>query len=262
MNMTTLPPLASILIVDDDPAFRSGLAASLKTGGYTVNVCRNAEEAFHYVRERPVDLILLDVNMPEIGGLEACQRIRAIAPRSGILMLTVRDSEDDKVHALQAGADDYITKPFRLRELVARMGAVLRRTAADAVLRAPLLRAAQLELDLEHRTLRKAGQEIHLSPKEFELLAFLMQHKDLPVAHAKLLRAIWGSEYGDTTDSLRTCVRSVRRKIEDNPSRPAYILTEARVGYRFRDPSDHTPNAELDVASADYSASGGTPSIQ
>jgi two-component system KDP operon response regulator KdpE len=246
------PPLASILVVDDDPAFRSGLAASLKTSGYSVDVSRNAEEALHYVRAQLVDLVLLDINMPEIGGIEACQRIRACVPRSGILMITVRDSEDDKVQALEAGADDYITKPFRLRELIARMGAVLRRTTAEAVLSTPVLHVGQLELDLERRTLRKAGKEIHLSPKEFELLVFLMQHKDLPITHLKLLRAVWGSEYGDaTTDSLRTYVRSVRRKIEDDPGRPAYILTEPWVGYRFHDPCDaDSPEAKMTVASA------------
>src|SRR5580693_3352345 len=132
MNATILPPLFSVLIVDDDPTFRKGLAASLKTSGCSVELARNAEEALHYVREGPVDIVLLDINMPEIGGVEACHRIRAAAPRSGILMLTVREAEDDKVQALGAGADDYITKPFRLRELMARMGAVLRRTGTGA----------------------------------------------------------------------------------------------------------------------------------
>jgi len=224
----------------------------LKTSGYSVDVSRNAEEALHYVREQPVDLVLLDINMPEIGGIEACQRLRACAPRSGILMLTVRDSEDDKVQALEAGADDYIAKPFRLRELIARIGAVLRRTTADAVLSTPVLHVGQQELDLERRTLRKAGKEIHLPPKEFELLVFLMQHKDFPIAHSRLLRAVWGSEYGDATDSLRTCVRSVRKKIEDDPGRPAYLLTEPWVGYRFHDPCDaDSSGAELALVSVD-----------
>src|ERR1700690_2846588 len=114
MEATISPPIISILIVDDDPAFRMGLAASLKGAGHSVNLARNAEEALDYVRERPVDIVLLDINMPEVGGVEACRRIRSLAPRSGIVMLTVRDTEDDKVQALEAGADDYITKPFRL----------------------------------------------------------------------------------------------------------------------------------------------------
>jgi two-component system KDP operon response regulator KdpE len=251
MDATSPPPLFSILIVDDDPAFRRGLAASLKTSGYLVDLARNAEEALHYVRERPVDIVLLDVNMPEIGGMEACQRIRALAPRSGIVMLTVRDAEDDKVQALEAGADDYITKPFRLRELIARMRAVLRRTGADAALNIPILRAGQLELEMEGRTLRKSGSEIHLSPKEFELLAFLMRHKDIPITHARLLRAVWGSEYGNEPQYLRSYVKTLRKKIEDDPACPEYILTEPWVGYRLRDPFDPdsanaAPDAEGD----------------
>jgi two-component system KDP operon response regulator KdpE len=223
----------------------------LKTSGYAVDLARNAQEALHYVRERPVDIVLLDVNMPEIGGMEACQRIRALAPRSGIVMLTVRDAEDDKVQALEAGADDYITKPFRLRELIARMRAVLRRTGADAALNIPILRAGQLELEMEGRTLRKSGSEIHLSPKEFELLAFLMRHKDIPITHARLLRAVWGSEYGNEPQYLRSYVKTLRKKIEDDPARPEYILTEPWVGYRLRDPFDPdsanaAPDAEGD----------------
>jgi two-component system KDP operon response regulator KdpE len=238
MDVTISPSVIRILVVDDDPAFRRGLAASLKASGYSVSLARNAQEALNYIRERPVDIVLLDINMPEMGGVEACQRIRALAPQAGIVMLTVRNTEDDKVQALEAGADDYITKPFRLRELIARLRAVLRRTGADGVLHAPVLSLGQLELEVEHRTLRKAGREIHLSPKEFELLAFLMQHKDVPVTHAKLLRAVWGPEYGNEPDYLRSYVKTLRKKIEKDPGRPEYILTEPWVGYRFRDPFD------------------------
>src|ERR1035441_742697 len=243
MDITTSPPAVSILVVDDDPAFRKGLAVSLKTSGYAVDLARNAQEALHYVRERPVDVILLDINMPEIGGVEACHRIRALAPRSGIVMLTVRDTEDDKVQALEAGADDYITKPFRLRELIVRIRAVLRRTGTDAALATPVLRVGLLELETEHRILRKAGREVHLTPKEFELLAFLMQHRDIPVTHARLLRAVWGSEYGNEPDYVRSYIKALRKKIEDDPGRPAYILTEPWVGYRLRDPNDPDSSA-------------------
>jgi two-component system, OmpR family, KDP operon response regulator KdpE len=238
MKVTTLSPVISILVVDDDPAFRSGLAASLKSTGYSVDVAPNAAQALRYVSERPVDIVLLDINMPEVSGLEACHRIRALAPQSGIVMLTVRDAEDDKVQALEAGADDYISKPFRLRELIARMRAVLRRTGAAPAVKAPVLRVGQLALEMEHRILRKSGREIHLSPKEFDLLAFLMQHENIPVTHARLLHAVWGSDYGSEPDYLRTYVRTLRKKIEDDPGRPAYILTEPWVGYRFRDPLD------------------------
>jgi two-component system KDP operon response regulator KdpE len=151
---------------------------------------------------------------------------------------STRDTEDDKVLALEAGADDYVTKPFRLRELIARLHAVLRRTGVEGRAQAPVLRAGKLELDLEHRKLRKAEKEIRLYPKEFELLALLMQHQNVPVRHAKILRTIWGPEYGDEPEYLRSYVKTLRKKIEDDPAHPEYILTEPWVGYRFRDPSD------------------------
>jgi two-component system KDP operon response regulator KdpE len=249
MDVRTLPPATSILLVDDDPAFRTGLAASLKASGYSVDVARNGDEALHYIRECPVDVVLLDINMPEISGLEACHRIRALAPQSGIIMLTVRDAEDDKVQALEAGADDYITKPFRLRELIARMRAVLRRTGAEGAQYTTVLRVGQLELELERRILRKAGKEVHLSPKEFELLSFLMQHKDIPVTHVRLLRAVWSHEHANEPEYLRTYIRTLRKKIEDDPGRPRYILTEPWVGYRLRDPDD--PNSAWMVPAPD-----------
>jgi two-component system, OmpR family, KDP operon response regulator KdpE len=247
--MPISPPVTSVLIVDDDPTFRKGLAASLKTSGYTVDIARNGEEALTYVRERPVDVVLLDINMAGMSGVEACYRIRAVAPQSGIVMLTVRDAEDDKVRALETGADDYITKPFRLRELVARVRAVLRRTGTDPTAHTPLLRIGHLELELEHRMLRKAGREIHLSPKEFELLAFLMQHKDVPLTRARLLRAVWGPEYGNETDYLRSYIKTLRKKIENDPTQPEYILTEPWIGYRLRDPSD--PDSSYSVNNLD-----------
>jgi two-component system KDP operon response regulator KdpE len=151
-------------------------------------------------------------------------------------MVTVRDSEDDKVQALEAGADDFVTKPYRFRELLARMRAVLRRLKAVPEADAPVLRAGDLELDLHRRELRKAGAEIHLSPTEFELMTFFLQHQGVPVTHAKLLRTIWGPEYGNEVEYLRSYVRMLRKKVEDHPARPEYILTEPWVGYRFRSP--------------------------
>jgi len=199
-------------------------------------------------------VVLLDINMPGIGEVEACRRIRAAAPQAGILMLTVRDTVDDKVLALEAGADDYVTKPFRLRELSARLHAVLRRTGVEGRAQAPVLRAGKLELELEHRTLRKAGKEIRLNPKEFELLALLMQHQNVPVTHAKILRMIWGPKYSDEPEYLRSYVKTLRKKIEDDPAHPEYILTEPWVGYRFRDPSDPDtapPSFDEDDAESD-----------
>ena len=249
MEIILSPTAISVLIVDDDPGFRQGLRASLHTSGYSVDTARSAEEAFAYVRERPVNVVLLDINMPGIGGVEACRRIRALAPHAGIVMLTVLDTEDDKVHALEAGADDYVTKPFRFRELVARLQAVLRRTGSASGPRSAVMRSGELALELEHRTLRKAGREIHLTPTEFDLLAFLMQHKDIPLTRAKILRTIWGPEHSDEPEYLRSYVKTLRKKIEDDPAHPRYILTEPWVGYRFRDPSD--PDGIPESADAD-----------
>jgi two-component system KDP operon response regulator KdpE len=228
------------LVVDDEPAMRRGICTSLAARGYLVDEARNGEEALVSVLDRPADLVLLDVNMPGMGGIEACRRIRSGFPAVGIVMITVRDAEDDTVAALEAGADDYITKPFRVRELLARIGALVRRARTDAAPGPDVIRAGKLELNLEHRVLRKSGQEIRLSPIEFNLLQYLMQNQDVPVDHSNLLRAIWGPEYGHELEYLRTYIRLIRRKIEDDPAKPQYILTEPWLGYRFRDPSSHS----------------------
>jgi two-component system KDP operon response regulator KdpE len=227
-----------VLIVDDEPVMRKVLKSALSAVGYTTQEACDGESALGTIKERPVDLVLLDVNMPGVGGIESCRRIRKIAPRIGILMITVRDHEDDKVEALEAGADDYVTKPFLLRELLARVQAILRRSHNEEAPQARFLRAGELEVDLESRLLRKNGQEIHLSPKEFELLALLMRHPGVPFTHSRLLRGVWGAEYGGELEYLRTYVKFLRKKIEADPAAPAYILTEPWVGYRFRDPAD------------------------
>jgi two-component system KDP operon response regulator KdpE len=228
----------SILVVDDETNLRQALRTSLVASGFAVQEARTGEEAVEIVREHSFDLVLLDVNMRGISGVEACRRIRGFSPQMGIVMVTVRDSEDDKVRALEAGADDYITKPFLLRELVARLRAVLRRTHGPNGNVSTLLRAGTLELDLDHHILRRSNEEIHLSPKEFELLAFLMKNRDVPLTHVKLLRTIWGAEYGNELEYLRSYIRMLRKKIEHDPAKPEYILTEPWVGYRFRNPAD------------------------
>jgi two-component system KDP operon response regulator KdpE len=197
-----------------------------------------ANDALGVVRHHPFDLVLLDVNMPGLSGLEACRQIRELAPRTGIVMVTVRDAEEDKVRALEAGADDYVTKPFQFRELVARLRAVLRRTYMNGSSEARVLEAGDLRMELDRRLLIKAGEEIRLSPKEFDLLCFMMKHQGAPLTHMNLLRAVWGVDYGGELEYLRTYVRMLRKKIEDDPARPQYILTEPWVGYRFRNPSD------------------------
>src|SRR5262249_30500308 len=188
--------------------------------------------------QHPADLVLLDIEMPGIGGLETCRRLRNIVPQAGVLMVTVCDSEEDLIRALEAGADDYITKPFSVRELMARMSAISRRLrVVQPNASAVPLKVGDLELDLDRRILRRAGTEIHLSPIEFSLLSYLMQHANTAIEHGKLLRAIWGPEYGSELEYLRTYIKRLRRKIEDDAINPEYLVTVPWLGYRFRDPS-------------------------
>jgi two-component system KDP operon response regulator KdpE len=242
-SMTTPARLPHVLIVDDDSVLRRVFHASLAASGFVVVEVPSGEEAVDILPRYPFDLVLLDINMPGIGGVEACREIRALAPKIGILMVTVRDAENDMVRALGAGADDYVSKPVRFRELVARMRAVLRRLEVHNTPQPQVHRVAALELDLERHSLRKAGVQIHLTPTEFDLLALLMRHRGTPVNHATILRAIWGPEYGREIDYLRSYVKALRKKIEDDPARPKYIQTEPWVGYRFCDPSEPQPSA-------------------
>jgi two-component system KDP operon response regulator KdpE len=237
-SMTVPSHPIHVLVVDDEPALRRVFRTSLAASGFVIEEARSGEEAVDLLPQHPFDLVLLDINMPGIGGVEACREIRALAPKIGILMVTVRDAEHDMVRALEAGADDYVTKPVRFRELVARMRAVLRRLHADNATEPAVIRVADLEIDQVRHWVRKAGEPVHLTPKEFELLALLMRNRGAPVTHAKLLRAIWGPEYGTELDYLRSFVRTLRKKIEDDPARPKYVLTEPWVGYRFCDPAD------------------------
>jgi two-component system KDP operon response regulator KdpE len=226
------------LVVDDEASLRRTLCTSLTASGFSVSEARNGEEALSAVQHNGIDLVLLDINMPGAGGMHACRRIREFAPQIGIVMITVRDSENDQVKALEAGADDYVTKPFRLRELIARVHAVLRRTQRQETAEPEILTAGDLEIDLERRLLWRAGEVVHLSPKEFELLAFMMRNQGTPLTHAKLLRSVWGPEYGKELEYLRSYVKMLRKKIEQDPAKPRFILTEPWVGYRFCNPSD------------------------
>ena len=240
-------PQNSVLVVDDEPALRKALRTSLIASGFAVEEARDGEEALLSARRHPFDLVLLDINMPGINGIDACRRMRGISPHAGIIMITGRDFEDDKVRALVAGADDYVTKPFKLRELTARLRAVLRRTRVAEAPQASVLQAGKLKIDLERRLLWRNEEEVHLSPTEFDLLAFMMKNMGAPLTHIRLLRTIWGPEYGGELEYLRSYVRMLRRKIEDDPAKPEYIQTEPWVGYRFRNPSDpDSPPAEDD----------------
>jgi two-component system, OmpR family, KDP operon response regulator KdpE len=236
------------LVVDDEPSFRRVLRTSLATSGFAIEEARSGEEAVAILGRSDFDLVLLDVNMPGMGGVEACREIRAQMPEIGIVMVTVQDGESEIVKALEAGADDYITKPIRFRELVARLRAVLRRLRNDDANEPALLRAGTLELDINRHVLYRRGEIVHLTPTEFELLALLMRNQGVPVTHAKLLRSVWGPEYGTELDYLRSFVKTLRQKVEQDPAKPKYIVTEPWVGYRFCNPRDGSPAAVGDLA--------------
>jgi two-component system KDP operon response regulator KdpE len=225
--------VGTILVVDDDSPTRRALRGTLSGMGFNVVEAARGEEALSLVRVSWFDAVLLDMDMPGMGGLETCRSIRNALARLPILMLTVMDSEDDKVLALDAGADDYITKPFQLRELTARLRSAVRRRNAQEGNRAAPIRRGQLELDPVKYRVSKNGRAIHLTPKEFEMLHYLMLHAGEPIPHARLLKSVWGPEYGNEFEYLRTFVRQLRKKIEDDPRNPQYLLTDAYVGYRF-----------------------------
>jgi two-component system KDP operon response regulator KdpE len=231
--MTTL---GAVLIVEDDVALRQSLRGTLEAAGFWLGEASSGEEAALALRHHPFETVLLDVNMPGIGGMEACRRIRQTYPLLPILMLTVRDEEKDKVEALDAGADDYITKPFQFLELTARLRSAIRRyrTRTDSPDRPVTI--GDILLDPSTRRVTKKDQEIHLTPKEFELLHTLMRHAGRPLPHQRLLTLVWGAEYGGEREYLRTYISQLRRKLEDDPAHPVYLLTDSYVGYRFRDP--------------------------
>jgi len=225
-----------ILVVDDEPQIRRIMRTTLSGAGYEVEDARTGEEALEKVREYRPDLVLLDINMPGMGGLAACKALRA-GTNIGIIMLTVRDSEADKVQALDAGADDFVTKPFSTPELLARIRAALRRVPVSQSSLAKL-RVGQLVIDFTARTVTNPATTTHLTPKELDLLRYLTQHANEAVTHRELLQAVWGPDYGDQVDYLRVFIKNLRKKIEINPERPEYITTEPWVGYRFNEPAE------------------------
>jgi two-component system KDP operon response regulator KdpE len=245
---TSSTSVGTILIVDDDSSARRALRVTLAGMGFTVIEAARGEEALSLVRATWFDAVLLDIDMPGMGGIEACRAIRHAVARLPILMWTVLDSEDEKVLAFDAGADDYITKPFHVRELTARLrSAVRRRSAQDANNDSPL-RFGGLELDPVKYLVMKRGQPIHLTPKEFEVLHYLMTHAGQPIPHARLLKSVWGPHYGNELEYLRTFVRQLRKKIEDDPREPKFLLTHAYIGYRFNgqeSSSAHMESSEM-----------------
>jgi two-component system KDP operon response regulator KdpE len=225
-----------ILVVDDDAQIRRVMRTTLVARHYEVDDARSGEEALEKMRADQFDLVLLDVNMPGMGGVEACRVIRS--GRSGfdlaIIMLTVRNTERDKIEALDAGADDYVTKPFSTPELLARIRAALRRmpqTAGTVPQRIKLEEGT--EIDFQSRHVSTRGRNVRLTPKEFDLLRYLVTHPNKTIEHRELLQAVWGPDYGQEAAYLRVFVNQLRKKIEPDPAKPRYLLTEPWVGYRF-----------------------------
>jgi two-component system KDP operon response regulator KdpE len=224
-----------ILVVDDEPQIRRVMRMSLTNEGYEVEDARTGEEALQKLRARRYDLMILDMNMPGIGGLEVCRQARASSDLA-ILMLTIRNTEQDKVQALDAGADDFITKPFGMPELLARIRAALRRMPLSPDAGPQRLALEGVEVDFQARKLIAHGKEVRLTPKEFDLLRYLVAHPNKALSHRELLQSVWGPDYGEQVEYLRVFIKQLRRKLEPRPDKPRYILTEPWVGYRFQMP--------------------------
>jgi len=219
-----------ILIVDDEPSILATMAPLLRGRGYEVSTATTAHAALDGVDRQPPQLIILDLGLPDMDGVEVCRRLkegRAIP----ILVLSARGAEQDKVAALDAGADDYVTKPFGAEELLARVRVALRRT--DGVAVSGVIRRGDLAIDLDRRRVMRGSDELRLTPKELELLLFLAQRPGRVLTHRAILKAIWGPNAVDQPEHLRVLVNSLRRKLERDPAKPQYITTEPWVGYRF-----------------------------
>jgi two-component system, OmpR family, KDP operon response regulator KdpE len=221
-----------VLVVDDEPQIRRVLRTALVSNGYEHYEARSGEEALDMLREKSLDVILLDMNMPGMGGMAACRAIRGQSD-AAIIVLSVLDTETDKISALDAGADDYLIKPFSVNELMARIRANLRRLPAQSNQSHPIVVSGDLTVDLGARLVIVQGRPVKLTPKEFDLLQYLLTNANTPVTHRKLLQTLWGPEYGEEVEYLRVFVSQLRKKIEADPAHPRYVLTEPWVGYRF-----------------------------
>src|SRR5262249_49181238 len=220
---------ARVLVVDDEPQFRRALVTNLRGAGYDVDAAASAEEALVSAGLRAPELVILDLVLPDGRGTEVCRELRRWSEAPIILVSAVGD-EAEKIDALDAGADDYVTKPFAIGELLARMRAVLRRSTPP---REPVVEIGELELDLEKRAVRVRGELLHLTPTEFDLLRVLMLNQDKLMTHNAMLREVWGPAYQRESSYLHVYVSQLRRKIEPDPAHPRYILTEPGVGYRL-----------------------------
>jgi len=220
---------ARVLIVDDEPAILATMAPLLRARGYDVATATSGYAALEAVDRQPPQLVILDLGLPDLDGIEVCRRLRE-GRAVPILVLSARGAEPDKVAALDAGADDYVTKPFGAEELLARIRVALRRTDSTP---AGVIQRGDVVIDIDRRRVSRGGDDLRLTPKELELLLFFAQHPGRVLTHRAILKAIWGPNAVDQPEHLRVLVNSLRRKLERDPSKPQYIQTEPWVGYRF-----------------------------
>ncbi len=233
-----MKPMASsdgkrnILVVDDEPQITRVLKTTLSAQGYSIRAASDGIQALEEMNTWSPDLIITDLRMPNMDGLELCRKVRA-QTRVPIIVLSVKGEESVKVEALDAGADDYVTKPFSVNELLARVRAALRRGSAAEETETPVIGIGDFHVDVPGRRVEVRNQEVHLTPKEFDVLVYLARHPDKVVTHRALLAAVWGPNSLEQTEYLRVCVGHLRKKLEPEESAPRYILTEPWVGYRF-----------------------------
>ena len=220
------------MLIDDEPQIRRVLRTSLTAQGANVLDVQNGEEALDILRRQTVDVILLDLNMPGMGGLETCRAIRK-GWDVPIIVVSVRESDRDKVEALDAGADDFVTKPFSFDELMARIRAALRRSGFATDTAPKRISVPGLEIDFDDRRVVAGGKPVRLTPTEFDILRYLISQANKPVPHRRLLQAIWGPDYGEQIEYLRVFINQLRKKIEPPGAKPVFITTEPRIGYRF-----------------------------
>jgi len=224
-----------LLIVEDDSALRRSLHTTLGSLGFDLSEASNGEDALANLRMADYEVVILDINMPGIGGIETCRRIRHKSTKLQILMLTVRDDEDDKVEASEAGADDYVTKPFQSRELTARIRTAIRRFRAPELPADMPIVIGSILLDPVRRRVERNGVEVHLTAREFNALQLLMSQAGRPLTHARLLGVLRGPDFLSDRAYLRVLIGQLRKKLEDDPSNPTYLLTDSYIGYRFRE---------------------------
>lgn len=225
--------MQQVLVVDDEPQIRRALRVGLEQAGYRVHLAANGEEGLDQAALHPPDLVILDLAMPGTDGLAVCKALREWS-QVPILILSVREDESDKIAALDLGADDYLTKPFGVGELLARIRALLRRTRGPQNQEPPTFEAGDLVIDFSRRKVMRSGHAVRLTPIEYDLLRTLALNADRVLTHRQLLTRVWGAEYADDSHTLRVHVANLRNKIERDPSRPRFVHTEPRIGYRFR----------------------------